>query len=142
MLQLAGRRSFRKLPENARRVYPAMEKTYIDMLNQMATDLAERGDEAFESEFALQEFIDRNAVKVGQFAHLLRHPRTRSRKSAIRSPPRKNNALNIYSPGLARGEAHRFHRSRFERRLQVDARLIRRSPVTTRDSPGKAWGDV
>jgi hypothetical protein len=62
---------FPQLPENARRVYPAMEKTYIDMLNQMASDLAERGDEAFETEFALQEFIDRNAVKVGQFAHLL-----------------------------------------------------------------------
>ena len=62
---------FPQLPENARRVYPAMEKTYIDMLNQMATDLAERGDEAFDTEFALQEFIDRNAVKVGQFAHLL-----------------------------------------------------------------------
>jgi hypothetical protein len=51
--------------------WKSMEKTYIDMLNQMATDLAERGDDAFESEFALQEFIDRNAVKVGQFAHLL-----------------------------------------------------------------------
>jgi hypothetical protein len=59
------------LPEHARKVYPVMEKAYVDMLNQMATEMAERGDEAFDTEFALQEFVDRNAMKIGQFAHLL-----------------------------------------------------------------------
>jgi hypothetical protein len=62
---------FPELPENARKVYPAMEKSYIDMLNQLATDLADRGDDAFDNEFALQEFLDRNAMKIGQFSHLL-----------------------------------------------------------------------
>ena len=59
------------LPENARKVYPVMEKAYVDMLHQMATDVAERGDDAFDNEFALQEFIDKNAMKIGQFSHLL-----------------------------------------------------------------------
>ena len=60
-----------ELPDHARKIYPVMEKTYLEMLNRLATDLAEEGEEAFDNEFALQDFLDRNGPKIGQFAHLL-----------------------------------------------------------------------
>lgn len=59
------------LPAFCRRVYPLMEKSYLEMLNTLSQDLADQGEDAFSSEFAIQDFIDRNGMKLGQFAHLL-----------------------------------------------------------------------
>jgi len=59
------------LGHNCKKIYPVMERTFLHMLDNLALDLAEQGEHAFDSEFALQDFIDRNGVKLGQFGHLL-----------------------------------------------------------------------
>lgn len=64
-------KDYPELPANCKKVYPVMEKAYLSMLNNLSIDLADQGDEAFDSEFALQDFLDRNGMKIGQFAHLL-----------------------------------------------------------------------
>lgn len=60
-----------ELPGNCKKIYPIMEKAYLSMLDNLAQDLVEQGGDAFDSEFALQEFIDRNGQKLGQFGHIL-----------------------------------------------------------------------
>jgi hypothetical protein len=64
-------KDYPELPANARKIYPVMERAYLDMLNRLASDLADEGDEALDTEFSLQDFLDRNGMKIGQFGHLL-----------------------------------------------------------------------
>ena len=56
---------------NCKSAYPILEKTYIDLLASMADDLARNGDEALDSEFAVQEFLDRYAARLGPLSHML-----------------------------------------------------------------------
>lgn len=63
--------NYPELPGNCKKIYPIMEKAYLSMLDNLSQDLVDQGQEAFDSEFALQEFIDRNGAKLGQFGHLL-----------------------------------------------------------------------
>ncbi|MSQ96488.1 MAG: hypothetical protein EXR98_18315 [Gemmataceae bacterium] len=51
--------------------YPVMENAYVQLLEKMVQDLVEADEDAFDSEFAIQEFIDRYGMKVGQLSHLL-----------------------------------------------------------------------
>lgn len=60
-----------ELPGNCKQIYPLMEKAYLSMLDNLSQELIDQGQEAFDSEFALQEFIDKNGQKLGQFGHLL-----------------------------------------------------------------------
>ena len=60
-----------ELPGNCKKVYPIMEKAYLSMLDNLSQDLVDQGQDVFESDFTLQEFIDRNGQKLGQFGHLL-----------------------------------------------------------------------
>jgi len=60
-----------ELPGNCKQIYPLMEKAYLNMLDNLSQELIDQGRDAFDSEFALQEFIDKNGQKLGQFGHLL-----------------------------------------------------------------------
>ena len=60
-----------ELPGNCKQIYPVMEKTYLHMLNSLSQELAEQGEGAFDNEYELQDFLDKNGAKIGQFAHLL-----------------------------------------------------------------------
>ena len=51
--------------------YPLLEKSYVQMLASMVTELSEQGDDALDNEFAVQEFLDRYGMKLGQLSHLL-----------------------------------------------------------------------
>lgn len=62
---------FPQLAEQCKKVYPVMERAYIRMIHNMVEELAADGDEAFESEFSLMEYIDRHGMRLGQFGHLL-----------------------------------------------------------------------
>lgn len=62
---------FPRLAAQAKRVYPLLERAYLGLLDNMVQDLKEQGDEGFESEFALQDFIDRHGMRVGQLGHML-----------------------------------------------------------------------
>jgi len=60
-----------ELPGSCKTIYPVMEKAYLSMLDNLSQELIDQGKDAFDSEFALQEFIDKNGQKIGQFGHLL-----------------------------------------------------------------------
>jgi hypothetical protein len=62
---------FPDLAGNCKQVYPALERAYLNMVDDLVQDLMEQGDEGFDSDFALQDFLDRHGVRVGQLAHLL-----------------------------------------------------------------------
>ena len=57
--------------EQCKRAYPLMERSYVQLLVSMVEEVAGQGDEALDSEFAVQEFLDRYGMKVGQLSHLL-----------------------------------------------------------------------
>ncbi len=56
---------------NCKTAYPVLEKAYVHLLEKMAQELVEADEDAFDSEFAIQEFIDRYGMKVGQLSHML-----------------------------------------------------------------------
>ncbi|MCS7046642.1 MAG: hypothetical protein NZO58_09825 [Gemmataceae bacterium] len=64
-------KEFPDLAAKAKQVYPMLEKTYLGLLEHMVQDLIDQGEEGFASEFALQDFIDRHGMRVGQLGHLL-----------------------------------------------------------------------
>ncbi len=54
-----------------RQAYPLLEKAYVGMLDGMAEELSQHGDDALDNDFAVQEFLDRYGMRVGQLSHLL-----------------------------------------------------------------------
>ncbi len=57
--------------ENCKTAYPILEKVYINMLATMVDELATNDEDTLESEFAVQEFLDRYGMRVGQLSHIL-----------------------------------------------------------------------
>lgn len=56
---------------NCKKAYPLMERCYVQMLGTLVEEIAEQSEDALDSEFAVQEFLDRYGMKIGQFSHLL-----------------------------------------------------------------------
>jgi hypothetical protein len=62
------------LPEfsnQCKQAYPLLEKAYVHMLAGMVDELAQQGEEALDNDFAVQEFLDRYGMRLGQLSHLL-----------------------------------------------------------------------
>jgi hypothetical protein len=57
--------------EQCKLAYPIMERCYVQMLGTMVEELSQQGEDALDSEFAVQEFLDRYGMKIGQLSHLL-----------------------------------------------------------------------
>lgn len=57
--------------EHCKKAYPLMEKAYVQMLAHLVEELTQQEDDALDSDFAIQEFLDRYGQKVGQLSHLL-----------------------------------------------------------------------
>jgi hypothetical protein len=57
--------------EQCKLAYPLMERCYVQMLGSMVEELSQQGEDALDSDFAVQEFLDRYGVKIGQLSHLL-----------------------------------------------------------------------
>ena len=71
--QLLGRwqNEYPEFAGQCKKAYTAMEKAYVQVLARMVEELSAQDDDAFDSEFAVQEFIDRYGMKVGQLSHLM-----------------------------------------------------------------------
>lgn len=61
---------FDGLPEACKNILPTLERTYIDLVVDMTSQLREQND-SLNNEFALAEFLDRYGVRLGQLATLL-----------------------------------------------------------------------
>jgi hypothetical protein len=65
------REEFPTLPEAAKQALPILEKTYGAVLNNLVEDLGDKGQEGLDNDFALQEFLDRYGMRLGQMSQLL-----------------------------------------------------------------------
>lgn len=62
------------LPEfaaNCKQAYPLLEKAYVQILGGLVEELTQQGDEALDNDFAVQEFLDRYGMRLGQLSHIL-----------------------------------------------------------------------
>ena len=65
------REEFPTLPAMARDALPLLEKAYAAILNSLVEDLQDKGQNGIDNEFAMQEFLDRYGMRLGQLSHLL-----------------------------------------------------------------------
>jgi hypothetical protein len=65
------REEFPNLAHAARDVLPVLEKAYAGILSSLVDDLGERGLDGIDNDYALQEFLDRFGMRLGQMSHLL-----------------------------------------------------------------------
>lgn len=60
-----------QLTGHCREAYPILERVYIHMLSGMVEELTQQGEEGYETDFALQDFLDRYGMRMGQLGHLV-----------------------------------------------------------------------
>lgn len=60
-----------ELPGACKEVLPVLERAYGDLINRLVDELRDQGDDALENDFALQEFLDRYGMRLGQLGHIL-----------------------------------------------------------------------
>jgi hypothetical protein len=64
----------KELPDfsvNCKQAYPLLEKAYVHILSGLVDELSGQGDDALDNEFAVQEFLDRYGMRLGQLSHIL-----------------------------------------------------------------------
>jgi len=62
---------FPHLPTNCREALPVLERAYGSIIVSMIDQLAEDGENALENEFAVQDFLDRYGMRLGQLGGIL-----------------------------------------------------------------------
>lgn len=65
------REEFPSLPDGCRQALPILEKAYGAVVLALVEELRDQGSEAFESEFTLQDFLDRYGMRLGQLGNIL-----------------------------------------------------------------------
>lgn len=57
--------------DQCQEAYPVLEGAYVRLIAAMARELSEQTEEALDSDFAIQEFLDRYGTRIGQIGHVL-----------------------------------------------------------------------
>jgi hypothetical protein len=65
------RQEFPDLHETCRQALPILERAYGAIIAALAEELRQNGDDALESDFAMQDFVDRYGMRLGQLGHIL-----------------------------------------------------------------------
>lgn len=65
------RDDFPELGESCRSVLPVLERSYAALINELADRLRQDGTGALDSDFALQEFLDRYGMRLAQLGTIL-----------------------------------------------------------------------
>jgi hypothetical protein len=63
--------AFPQLPEACREALPILERAYGGIIASLAEELRQNGEDALDSEFALQDFLDRYGMRLGQIGNIL-----------------------------------------------------------------------
>jgi hypothetical protein len=63
--------NFPQLPEACRDALPILERAYGGILAALTEELRQNGDDALDSDFALQDFLDRYGMRLGQIGNIL-----------------------------------------------------------------------
>jgi hypothetical protein len=65
------REDFSDLPEACRQSVPILERTYGKLIAELTEHLCQNGDDALETDFALQDFLDRYGMRLAQLGTIL-----------------------------------------------------------------------
>ena len=65
------REEFPSLPEACREALPILEKAYGGILATLAEELRQNGSDALDNDFALQDFLDRYGMRLGQMGNIV-----------------------------------------------------------------------
>ncbi len=65
------REDFPELPDSCRQVLPVLERDYGAILLSLVEELRQQGNDALDSEFAMQDFLDRYGMRLGQLGNIL-----------------------------------------------------------------------
>jgi hypothetical protein len=60
-----------EMTDACKKAYPVLEKAYVKLALNLIEELAEQGDDALDTDFTVQEFLDRYGMKMGQLSHIL-----------------------------------------------------------------------
>ena len=70
-LMTRWREEFPEMPVGCKEALPILEKAYGSMVATLGAELQDQGPDALDSEFALQDFLDRYGMKLGQLGNIL-----------------------------------------------------------------------
>jgi len=62
---------FPGLPAASKQVLPLLERAYGGLLANLVDELRDQDRDGLENDYALQEFLDRHGMRLGQLGHLL-----------------------------------------------------------------------
>ncbi len=62
---------FPELSDTCRKALPVLEQTYGKLISELTEHLSSDGNDALDSDFALQEFLDRYGMRLGQLGTIL-----------------------------------------------------------------------
>ena len=65
------REEFPDLPEGCKQAMPVLEKAYGALVAQLVEELRDQGPDALDTDFALQDFLDRYGMRLGQLGNIL-----------------------------------------------------------------------
>jgi hypothetical protein len=70
-LMARWREEFPGLPDGCKQALPILEKAYGSLVAALVEELEDQGSEALDSEFTLQDFLDRYGMRLGQLGNIL-----------------------------------------------------------------------
>jgi hypothetical protein len=70
-LMARWREDFPGLPDGCKHALPILEKAYGSLVAALVEELEDQGSDALDSEFTLQDFLDRYGMRLGQLGNIL-----------------------------------------------------------------------
>ena len=70
-LMARWREEFPGLPDGCKTALPILEKAYGSLVANLVEELEDQGAEALDSDFTLQDFLDRYGMRLGQLGNIL-----------------------------------------------------------------------
>ncbi len=65
------KQDFPELPDACRQALPILERAYGAVIAALVEELRQNGPDAFESDYILQDFLDRYGMRLGQIGNIL-----------------------------------------------------------------------
>ncbi len=65
------REQFPELLDNCKEVLPILERAYGSILMSLVEEIRQQGADALDNEYALQDFLDRFGMRLGQLGNIL-----------------------------------------------------------------------
>ena len=57
--------------DHCKKAYPILERAYVHLIASMVEEVSDKEEDDLDNEFALQDFLDRYGMRVGQLGHLV-----------------------------------------------------------------------